>query len=136
MVQGSLNLNMTFLAQVKNCDWQLETKNLLVLGKNLQLCSPVTHRQTHSRTHTKVTTVGTLSGFPEFFLQPIIKGRPNNIMRASLEKFFFSIHLSKLCDIFSMASPFSHFLNPFFPIPVILYSRVGRPLHFKKHAPQ
>ena len=26
----------------------------------------------------KVTTVGTLSGFQEFFLQPIIKDRPND----------------------------------------------------------
>ena len=38
------------------------------------LCSPVTDRQTD----TKVTTEGTLSGFQEFFLQPIIKDRPNN----------------------------------------------------------
>ena len=30
------------------------------------------------QTDTKVTTVGTLSGFQEFFLQPIIKDRPNN----------------------------------------------------------
>ena len=30
------------------------------------------------QTATKVTTVGTLSGFQEFFLQPIIKDRPNN----------------------------------------------------------
>ena len=28
-------------------------------------------------THTKVTTEGTLSGFQEFFLQPIIKDKPN-----------------------------------------------------------
>ena len=27
--------------------------------------------------HTKVTTVGTLSGLQDFFLQPIIKDRPN-----------------------------------------------------------
>ena len=53
------------------------------------LGSPVTDTQTHRhtdtqtgrqddrQTHTKVTTVGTLSGFQEFFLQPIIKDRPN-----------------------------------------------------------
>ena len=35
-----------------------------------------THRQTDRQTHTKVTTEGTLSGFQEFFLQPIIKNRP------------------------------------------------------------
>ena len=34
------------------------------------LCSPRTDG------HTKVTTEGTLSGFQEFFLQPIIKDRP------------------------------------------------------------
>ena len=37
-------------------------------------CSP----QTDGQTHTKVTTEGTLSGFQDFFLQPIIKDRPNN----------------------------------------------------------
>ena len=36
-----------------------------------------TDRQTDRQTDTKVTTVGTLSGFSEFFLQPIIKDRPN-----------------------------------------------------------
>ena len=44
-------------------------------------CSPRTDRQTDRRTDTKVTTVGTLSGFQEFFLQPIIKDRPNTILR-------------------------------------------------------
>ena len=38
----------------------------------LKNSSPITD------THTKVTTVGgTLLGFQEFFLQPIIKDRPN-----------------------------------------------------------
>ena len=32
----------------------------------------------YTQRDTKVTTVGTLSGFQEFFLQPIIKDRPNN----------------------------------------------------------
>ena len=36
-----------------------------------------THTHTYTHTHTKVTTEGTLSGFQEFFLQPIIKDRPN-----------------------------------------------------------
>ena len=40
-------------------------------------CSPITDRHTDTQTDTKVTTVGTLSGFQEFFLQPIIKDRPN-----------------------------------------------------------
>ena len=39
-----------------------------------------THRHTDRQTHTKVITVGTLSGFQEFFLQPIIKDRPNNMI--------------------------------------------------------
>ena len=43
-------------------------------------CSPrtdtQTDRQTDRQTH-RVTTVGTLSGFQDFFLQPIIKDRPN-----------------------------------------------------------
>ena len=41
-------------------------------------CSPRTDRRTDVQTDTKVATVGTLSGFQEFFLQPIIKDRPNN----------------------------------------------------------
>ena len=40
-------------------------------------CSPRTHRHTDRQTH-RVTTVGTLSGFQDFFLQPIIKDRPKN----------------------------------------------------------
>ena len=36
------------------------------------------NRQTEKQTHTKVTTEGTLSGFQDFFLQPIIKDRPND----------------------------------------------------------
>ena len=41
------------------------------------IARPQTDTQTHRQTHTKVTTEGTLSGFQEFFLQPIIKDRPN-----------------------------------------------------------
>ena len=37
------------------------------------LCSP----HTDTQTDTKVNTEGTLSGFQDFFLQPIIKDRPN-----------------------------------------------------------
>ena len=44
------------------------------------LCSPrtdaQTDRQTHRQTDTKVNTEGTLSGFQDFSLQPIIKDRP------------------------------------------------------------
>ena len=57
MSQGSLNPKIRFLGQ--------------------KMCS-VARLQTDTQTHTKVTTVGTLSGFQEFFLQPIIKDRPKN----------------------------------------------------------
>ena len=43
------------------------------------LCSPRTDAQTHRQTDTKVNTEGTLSGFQDFFLQPLIKDRPNNL---------------------------------------------------------
>ena len=56
MSQGSLNPKIRFLGQ--------------------KMCS-VARLQTHRQTHTKVTTEGTLLGFQEFFLQPIIKDRPN-----------------------------------------------------------
>ena len=44
-------------------------------------CSLVTHRQTdrHIHTHESDYCVGTLSVFQEFFLQPIIKDRPNSM---------------------------------------------------------
>ena len=58
MSQGSYNPNIRFLDQ--------------------KVC-PVARVRRHRQTHTKVTTVGTLSGFQEFFLQPIIKDRPKNI---------------------------------------------------------
>ena len=54
--QGSFNQKIGFLAQ-----------NMLSVARV----------QRHIDTDTKVTTVGTLSGFNEFFLQPIIKDRPN-----------------------------------------------------------
>ena len=57
MSQGSFNPKIRFLGQ--------------------KVCS-VACVQTHTQTHTKVTTEGTLSGFQDFFLQPIIKDRPNN----------------------------------------------------------
>ena len=56
MSQGSFNPKITFLGQ--------------------KLC-PVARVQTDRQTHMKMTTVGTLSGFQEFFLQPTIKDRPN-----------------------------------------------------------
>ena len=58
------------------CQGSLNQKNQVPRSKDV-LCSPPTDRHTDRQTHTKVTTVGTLSGFQEFFLQPIIKDRPN-----------------------------------------------------------
>ena len=53
MSQGSLNPKIRFLGQ--------------------KMCSVA---RLHTDRHTKVTTEGTLSGFQEFFLQPIIKDMP------------------------------------------------------------
>ena len=66
----SKNKKNAFLSHVPR------TKNLVPRSKDV-LCSPRTDGQTDRQTHTKVTTEGTLSGFQEFFLQPIIKDRPN-----------------------------------------------------------
>ena len=67
MSQGSFNPKIRFLG-LKVCP----------------VARPQTHRhtdtQTHTQTHTKVITEGTLSGFQDFFLQPIIKDRPNTCM--------------------------------------------------------
>ena len=65
MSQGSLNPKIRFLGQKV---WPVA-------------CAQThrhthTHRQTDRQTH-RVTTEGTLSGFQDFFLQPIIKDRPN-----------------------------------------------------------
>ena len=61
MSQGSLNPKIMFLGQ-----------------KVCPVAGPQTDTHTQRQTHTKVTTEGTLSGFQEFFLQPIIKDRPKN----------------------------------------------------------
>ena len=62
MSQGSLNPKIRFLGQ-KVCP--------AARGR--------TDTQTDRHKHTKVTTEGTLSGFQGFFLQPIIKDRPNKL---------------------------------------------------------
>ena len=59
MSPGSLNPKIRFVGQ--------------------KLC-PVARGHTDGQTHTKVNTAGTLSGFQDFFLQPIIKDRPNITM--------------------------------------------------------
>ena len=56
------------------------------------LCSP--RIDTHTHTDTKVTTVGTLSGFQDFFLQPIIKDRPN------IYDFFIFINCKSLTQLY------------------------------------
>ena len=66
MSQGSLNQKIRFLGQ-KMCSVARERTDMQM------------DRHTDIQIHTKVTTVGTLSGFQEFFLQPIIKDRPNKV---------------------------------------------------------
>ena len=61
MSQGLLNPKIRFLGQ--------------------KVCS-VGQLHTHRHTHTKVNTEDTLSGFQDFFLQPIIKDRFNMIEMA------------------------------------------------------
>ena len=59
-----------------------------------------TQTHTHTQTHTKVTTEGTLSGFQDFFLQPIIKDRPK--IGSSLDNFGITHKLSILQILFDM----------------------------------
>ena len=64
MSQGSLDPKITFLCQKVCSVARVQTDTQ-------------THRQTDRQTDTKVNTEDTLSGFQEFFLQPIIKDRSN-----------------------------------------------------------
>ena len=54
------------------------TLNLKIRPLGQKVCL-VARVQTDGQTDTKVNTEGTLSGFQEFFLQPIIKDRPNTV---------------------------------------------------------
>ena len=54
-------------------------------------------------THTKVTTEGTLSGFQEFFLQPIIKARPNKQTKHT-QKHVYNHHNAICVNITKQAS--------------------------------
>ena len=64
MSQGSLDPKIRFIGQ-KVC-------SVARVHTDTQ-----THRHTDRQTDTKVNTEDTLSGFQEFFLQPIIKDRSN-----------------------------------------------------------
>ena len=80
MSQGSLNPKIRFLGQ-----------------KVCPVARSQTHTQTHRQTH-RVTTEGTLSGVQDFFLQPIIKDRPNNkpstaLMSSHMLPLTFLIHV-------------------------------------------
>ena len=77
MSQGSFNQKIRFLGQ-----------KMWPVGRAR------TDGHTDTRTH-RVTTVGTLSGFQDFFLQPIIKDRPNCIVHD--EKVYSTIHPSREC---------------------------------------
>ena len=76
-----LNFFIHFVALAKNL---LLTK--FKMGHRLKFVTYIhththrhTDRQTDRQTH-RVTTEGTLSGFQDFFLQPIIKDRPNMVI--------------------------------------------------------
>ena len=64
------------------------------------ISSSRTEKQTgKQKTHTKVTTEGTLSGVQEFFLQPIIKDRPNMVFIAKMHtKKNISLENVEKCD--------------------------------------
>ena len=68
--QGSLKPKIRFLGQ--------------------KVCS-VAYRQTGTQTHTKVNIEVTLSGFQDFFFQPIIKDRSNKNMQNGCYLLFFFV---------------------------------------------
>ena len=55
-----------------------------------QKVCPVARGHTDGQTHMKVNTEGTLSGFQDFFFQPIIKDRPNKSLQ-----FFYGTRFSQ-----------------------------------------
>ena len=59
-----------------------------------------------TQTDTKVTTEGTLSGFQDFFLQPIIKDRPNNGIGESIPKLGTYVYF--WCYIFTKTQVLQH----------------------------
>ena len=67
--QGSLNPKIRFLGQKVCSVARIQTD-----GRT----DTQTDRHIDTQTDTKVNTEDTLSGFPEFFLQPIIKDRSND----------------------------------------------------------
>jgi len=100
MSQGSLNPKIRLLGQ-----------------KMCYVARERTH--THRQTHTKVTTVGTLSGFHEFFLQPIIKDRPYKVI-SSMPWFNHQppyIGPIKI-DVFFLITPLDHEENDMFVFPL------------------
>ena len=119
MVQGFLNPNMTFRDEKltdslkpiltsyirKNLKMPIKSVKMKISKKNVpritqpkhyvptSKCVPsslLTHRHTDRQTD-RMTTVGTLSGFQDFPLQPIIKDRPNNS---------FAFHSADYADFF------------------------------------
>ena len=66
MSQGSLDPKIRFIGQKVCSVARVQTDRH-------------TDRHTDRQTDTKVNTEDTLSGFQEFFLQPIIKDRSNNV---------------------------------------------------------
>ena len=78
MSQGSLDPKIRFLGQ--------------------KVCS-VAHMQTDTQTDTKVITEDTLSGFQEFFLQPIIKDRSNIYVSCHVTCGVFTIIILCICTL-------------------------------------
>ena len=73
---GQKNLPDNVSGGLKNLPYNLKNHRHLSVFRYLIPALIHTDRQTL----TEVSTVGTLSGFQEFFLQPIIKDRPNMIL--------------------------------------------------------
>ena len=85
-------------------------------------CRLLTHGRTDGHTD-RVTTVGTLSGFQDFILQPIIKDRPNISQFQRTMKFWQSEYFQTKIDItfFSIFFP-DYFVKFFFSNN---FSRIG-----------
>ena len=104
MSQGSLNPKIRFLGQKV---W------------------PVARAQTDTQTH-RVTTEGTLSGFQDFFLQPIIKDRPKTV--SNMATFF-----AKQGKVTYLTFPINHFSRLMRAISV-LCPKIGA-IHWKTRMP-
>merc|ERR1711923_339838 len=72
-------------------------KNQIPSSKTV-VSSSRTETHTDRQTHTKVNTEGTLSGFQDFFLQPITKDRLNTLI-CCISNMKEKVHLNQLASI-------------------------------------